>query len=194
MKSIGRVVLAALVIGACASGPGDSGNRATALHGIVFDGGGAALPGVAVRVDPATGRNEPSLVYSDVRGRFVVAEVAHGRVTIVAEKAGYEAVRTEAVFLDATQIVYLRMRSARELVAEAERLLAAGRPTTATERARRALDIDPEDPTVRYACAAVAVRAGVYDEARAMLAWFAQHDPPPAVAMLRDLIAREGSK
>lgn len=193
MKSIGRVILAALVLGACASGPGGAGGRATALHGIVFDGDGAALPGVAVRVDSAIA-DEPSLVYSDVRGRFVVAEVAHGRVVVAADKAGYEPVRTEASFLEATQIVYLRMRSARELVVDAERLLAAGRATTAIATSRRALEIDPEDPIVRYSCAALAARAGAYEEARTMLAWFARREPPTAVALLRNLVTQEEGK
>jgi len=196
MKSIGRATIAvlALALGACASGPRGVDGGASALHGIVFDGEGAALAGVVVRIHAADASGDPTSVTSDVRGRFVAPAVTHGRLVITAEKEGYEPARAEAAFLDATQIVYLRLRSTHELVAEAQRLLAADRPETALATARRAVEIDPDDPTVRYGCAALAARAGAYEEARAWLAWFPEHEPPKAVVLLRDRIAREEQK
>lgn len=191
MRSIGRVVIAMLALGACASGPGGLGSRGSPLHGIVYDGGGSALPGVAVRIETPDTNGDASAVSSDIRGRFVVPHVAHGRVVIIAEKAGYESARTEAVLLDATQIVYLQLRSASDVAAQAQRLLTAGRPETAVATAMRALETDPENSTVRYTCAAIATRAGAYDEARTMLAWFPRTEPPRAVAMLRELIDGE---
>ncbi|MFW5741710.1 MAG: carboxypeptidase-like regulatory domain-containing protein [Spirochaetota bacterium] len=193
MKSTGRAMIAvlALALGACASGP-DGG--VSALHGIVFDGEGAALAGVVVRVHAAEASGDRAFVTSDVRGRFVAPAVKHGRVVITAEKEGYEPARTEAAFLDATQIVYLRLRSTHELVAEAERLLAADRPATALATARRTLEMEPNDPVVRYGCAALAARAGAYEEARAWLAWFPEDEPPKAVVLLRDRITREAHK
>ena len=191
MRLIGSVLIAALALGACASSPGAAGGRASTLHGIVFDGAGAALPGVEVGIDTPHAAGKPRLAYSDLRGRFVVPEVAHGALEISAQKPGYEPARTEAAFLDATGIVYLRLRSADELTVEADRLLAAGRPTEAMAAARRALDIAPQNPVVRYACAAIAARTGAYDDAREILAWFVASDPPVAVRLLRDLIRKE---
>ena len=191
MRSIGRVVIAMLALGACASGPGGVGSPGSPLHGIVYDGGGSALAGVAVRIETPDTNDDAAAVSSDIRGRFVVPHVAHGRVVITAEKAGYESAQTEAVLHDATQIVYLRLRSAADIAAEAHRLLTAGRPETAVATAMRALETDPENGTVRYTCAAIATRAGAYDEARTMLAWFPRTEPPRAVAMLRELIDRE---
>lgn len=191
MKWIGSVVVAALFVGACASGPG-SVDGASSLHGIVFDGAGAALAGVEVEVTDVTG--ETSRVSSDVRGRFVVPRITAGRIAIAAGKPGYEPARVEESFLDATQIVYLRLRSARELIGEAESLLETDRPAAALAAARHALEIGPDDPVVRYAFAAIAASSGEYAEARAALAWFPDDEPRRAVARLRDLIAKEESR
>ncbi|MFW6293612.1 MAG: carboxypeptidase-like regulatory domain-containing protein [Spirochaetota bacterium] len=191
MKWIGRAVVAMLALGACASGPGFVDSRGSPLHWIVYDGSGSALPGAAVRIETLDTNDDASAISSDVRGRFVVPHVAHGRVAITAEKAGYESARTEALLLDATQIVYLRLRSAADVAAEAQRLFTAGRPETAVATAMRALEIDPQNSTVRYTCAAIAAQAGAYEEARTMLAWFPRTEPPRAVALLREYIDRE---
>lgn len=152
-----------LVTGGCAGLADSRGFTAAPLHGIVFDGSGAPLGWAEIRVDGA------QMVQSDIDGRFIVPGVRRGRVRITAAKEGHERVTREAEFVSRTQVLYVRLHSVGDLVRAAADALSGERVSAAVAYANRALAVDGESASARYAAACAHLRSGAPEETLRLL-------------------------
>ena len=137
------------------------------------------------------GANDDAPVHSDVQGRFTLSRLMPGVHRITAVKPGYEPLAAEILIADRTDVVYLRLWSAHDLAKEAQRALDRGSAGEAADLVDRAIQIDPESPVLRYLSAIAAASAGRRAEAMAILEWFPEREPPPAVLLLRDRLTTE---
>jgi hypothetical protein len=183
---LGNVLLVAMALAlcSCATGRGLHHFGRATLHGIIYDARGFPLDRVRVSVDsPSAGIRAP--VCSDVNGRFAVPSVSRGSLTVRTQKDGYEPLSTTVEFLERTRVLYLRMRSGRDVAQEAQRLLDRGRPDAAVEPAERAHEIAPDSAVIRYIAAVTHLRAGSPDRALELLRWFGEDGSLRAVSLLR---------
>ena len=104
--------------------PASAQTTSATLQGIVRDGSGAVLPGVAVTV-----RNEETgftrSATSDGRGAYYVPFVPPGRYEIVAELSGFQTDRRANVHFDVGQPLTIDLTLAVAGVAEAVTVTAA---------------------------------------------------------------------
>ncbi|MFW6247854.1 MAG: carboxypeptidase-like regulatory domain-containing protein [bacterium] len=176
------VMLAVLAVASCASAPTASDFDRATLHGVVY--GSDGLPVEWVEVSASDGPP----VCSDIGGRFALPNVRQGPIVVRARRQGYEPAEVHAVFADRTQVLYLRLRSARDVMTEAQELLDAGLVAAACDAADRAVRLDPSLEPARYLAAIAHLRNG--DAATA----FDRLEPlanraSPAVTLLDERIA-----
>ena len=113
------VLVVALLGVSCASQQAGDGLAfdAAPLFGMVYDEENQPCAGVRLAVD---GREGP---LSDVRGRFVVPDLARGEHQLVARKDGYEDLAVSIAFLERTDVLHLSMTSFDQLLGMAQEAL-----------------------------------------------------------------------
>jgi tetratricopeptide (TPR) repeat protein len=161
IHGVAIVLLAALLTVSCASEKARDGLAfdAAPLFGMVYDGENQPCAGVRLSIDGSEGP------LSDLRGRFVVPDLARGEHRLVARKDGYEELSVEFAFLDRTDILHVSMTSFDQLLGMAQDALGANRLEEAGAALERAERLDPEDAVLRYLFALHAWKAGRYDDA-----------------------------
>lgn len=175
-------IIAVCVLAGCASPPA-SWNRATLL-GIVSATDGTPIVGALITVNGG-----PS-ARSDIHGRVAVANVSRGEIALSAARRGYEPLEARLTFTDRTQVLHLVLRSATDMLTEAERQLVSGDHAGVRRLATRAAAVAPDDPVVRFHASVLLVRAGDPDTATGLLEGFAPGDEAPEpVRALRDIAA-----
>ena len=174
--------LAAALVTGCATAAAGPFARGP-LHGIVYDGRNQPVALASVRVDGGRA------VTSDVNGRFTVPDVRHGQRSVHAEKPGYRAVTESVEFVQRTQVLYLRVASANDLVDAAIAALGEGRYTDAGSYAAEAIAVAPEHRLGRFVAALAAIGAGDPRVATELLGWFGE-PAPDAVVQARVIAAR----
>jgi hypothetical protein len=188
MRFFGSLCVCALALAGCASPPGAS--QAPPLQGIVYGSEGTALGSVEISASVADGDQSPTVnVRSGIDGRFSLPGSHRGALTITASRPGYESSASTVMVTDAAEILYLRLRSATDIVDEAGRALASGRVGTARQTALKAVDVAPDDPAVRFEAAAILLRSGDPPAARQALDRFPANAVSDAMTLLRDRIA-----
>jgi len=188
VRLFASALLAALLGFSCASAKGSDGTAfdTAALFGMVYDGENQPCAGVRLTVD---GREGP---VSDLRGRFVVPDLARGEHRLVARKDGYEDLAVEFPFLDRTDVLHLSITSFDQLLGMAQDALRDGRLGEAEAALARAERLDPADPVLRYLFALHAWKAGRYAEAVSHLDRIAGDGgrQPAVLLLLADLYER----
>jgi hypothetical protein len=129
---------------------------AAPLFGMVYDEENQPCAGVRLSVD---GREGPM---SDVRGRFVVPDLARGEHGLVARKDGYEDLTVSIAFLERTDVLHLRMISFDQLLGMAQEALQDARFGAAEAYLVRAERLDPVDAVLRYLFALHAWKTGQF--------------------------------
>jgi hypothetical protein len=164
-----------LITGGCASqSTGDDLSFEHApLFGMIYDQDNQPCPGVRLTVDGVAGP------LSDIRGRFILPALTRGEHTVSAMKTGSEPLFQKVLFLDKTDVLYLRMTSFAQLLSMAEGALRDLRWGDAQRLLDRAIKLEPEDPMLRYMLAVYAFRTG---------------DTEKAVAELESLVSRGNAK
>ncbi len=155
----------------------------SSMHGMVYDGRNQPVALVTVQVDG--GRP----VASDVNGRFTVPGVRHGRRSIHARKPGYRPVNETVEFVQRTQVLYVRILAADDLIDAAISSLRAGRYTTAAELAIEATGIAPDHQLGWFVAALASIGAGDPRTAIELLEWF-REPAADAVEQARLIAAR----
>lgn len=151
-------ILTAVLLASCAT----AGKRddpaafdAAPLLGMVYDAEGSPVQGVRITLD---GKDAAE---SDLSGRFIVSGVTRGAHRFGARCEGYETVESEFRFLNRSQVLYLRLHSADQLLSAAERALEAGNIPEAEDALARAGKIDgASKPVLLYLEAIAAWKAG----------------------------------
>ncbi len=124
------------------------------LFGMVYDEDNQPCAGVQLSLDGIEG---PA---TDIRGRFVFADLARGDHALICRKQGYEEFRVTISFLNRTDVLHLRMMSFNQLLARAERALGELKWREAEEYLHRAESLDAEDDILGYLFAIHALKTG----------------------------------
>lgn len=129
------------------------------LFGMIYDTDNQPCAGVALEVD---GKAASS---TDIRGRFVLPDLAMGEHRLDARKEGYEGLSVAFHFLNRTDVLYLRMFSLAGLLQMAEDELDQRRWSDAAALLGRARDLDDADPVLGYLLALLAYRTDRFQDA-----------------------------
>jgi hypothetical protein len=108
------LALAALMLGSCASTHEFDGSM---MLGMVYNMD--RLPVADVSVSVLNGGQVVGKTLTDIHGRFNIAGVPHGPVTVQFSKDSYEPVSWTLRFQGPSQVVYMRLENTDELLAEA---------------------------------------------------------------------------
>ncbi len=147
------------------------------LFGMVYDEDNQPCSGVELTVD-----NQPGPV-TDIRGRFVVPDLARGSHAIVASKKAYESLSTSVMFLNRADVLHLTIVSFPQLLDRARQSLSALKWEEARTFLERAQSLDPEDAVLRYLYAIVSFRTGDYPGAVVFLKAILDGPTPPSPAV-----------
>jgi tetratricopeptide (TPR) repeat protein len=115
-----------------------------ALFGMVYDYDQKPCAGAQIIVD---GRQGPR---TDINGRFIIDALKKGTHQIRVLKTGYEPLEASVEFLNADQVLYLRIIGHDHLLRSAEQALQKKRLGETEELLERAAVIAPEDPVGLY--------------------------------------------
>ncbi len=133
------------------------------LHGMVYDEENRPVADAEIFVDGKIRAR------SDVSGRFVLADLVPGSYEVMLRKELHEEIRVPLEYSSPTQVIYAKMISADQLLAEAERELER-RNWTGTSRALdRSLALRPDFPPALYLKASLLSRRGDAEGARDIL-------------------------
>ncbi len=147
----------------CATDPKRaSGKKDAIMFGMLYDYENNPVKGVAVSID-GTRFGE-----TDVMGRFTIVGVQPGGHRLLLEKEGYEKIEDSFVF-DPLSMLYYRMITASQLIAEAERALAGFDYNVAQETLDRALKLEPFRYDALYLQAVAYFHAKEYENAKKKL-------------------------
>ncbi len=123
------------------------------LNGMIYDFEGLPVQGATIEVDGKT-------TASDVNGRFALAGLPMGQHRLVSKRDGYETIETEIDYSDVTQVVYIKMISADQLLARAEKALDRKDWRDAEEMLRRNEAVRGANPAAGYLRAVFDFRRG----------------------------------
>jgi hypothetical protein len=153
---------------ACASlKPNDQG---PSFYGMVYDRDNQPVQNALVLVDGK------GIAGTDVNGRFALAGLPFGPHRLEFRKEGYESLAASADYFSQAQVLYVKMVSAEQLLAQTETAMAARRWAEAEDLVNRAERARPEAPATLYLKAVIRFRRG---------------DAQGAQVLLEGLLARE---
>lgn len=177
--------LAAVMLFSCVSAKAKNPRAfmSAPLYGMIYDLGNQPVGNVLLSVD---GKKGPR---SDVTGRFVIPDLERGDHTITAAKDGYEDLAIRLSFLDDTQILYMQMRSAQQLVSLAEKMIEEKEWARARSCLDRAAKVNSKDPVYRYVSAILDYYQGKSESAEKILRSLldAGYSQPAVYLFLADL-------
>jgi hypothetical protein len=124
------------------------------LFGMVYDYDQKPCPAASVQVDGE------ERAQTDINGRFVIDELSRGEHRIEVRKKGYEELGVAVQFLNRDQILYMRMISLGQLLAQAEEALERRRLEETASLLSRAQKIDAGDPLGQYITALYLLEKG----------------------------------
>ena len=155
-RSAAFLLCSALFLAGCASQkkPDVLTFDSAPLFGMIYDLDNQPCSGVTLRVDDLEGP------LSDIRGRFVLPDLARGEHALSARKQGYEPLRITISFLNRTDVLHLQMISFNQLLARAEVALAQLRWSDARAYLERAQGLDTDNPVLSYMFAILDFRTG----------------------------------
>lgn len=164
-KRAPALLLAFLLLVSCASEKNQVGSYEKApLFGMIYDEDNQPCPGVRLALDGAVVTGDQGPV-TDIRGRFVLPELARGSHQLVARKDGYEELSVKITFLNRTDVLFLRMISFGQLLTNAEKSLEERKWEEAQAFLLRAGKLDSGNSLLLFLRAVNAYRTAEYGEA-----------------------------
>jgi len=133
------------------------------VHGMVYDFDNRPVAGYAVTLG---GRYT---AVTDAMGRYVFLSVPEGTYALIGSRAGYERYETETAINSRTDIQYLRVASAEELIELADDRLARGDLEAASLYVSRAERTLSRSSVIPYYAAVISFRAGKTEDALRIL-------------------------
>lgn len=179
-----------LAMSSCASS-GPAGGKAgwigagpASLNGMIYDYESRPVPDAEIRVDGMTATR------SDINGRFALGPLGFGSHELAVTKPGFERTILELRYSEATQIVYVKIRSAKQLLDAAEKEAGKREWAKSIEYLDRIDAMGERDPLARYLRAIVRARQGEAREAKAILESLLAdgYDEPYVHLFLADLL------
>lgn len=159
------------------------------LFGMVYDGDGAALGAVSVSIDGK------KVAESDSNGRFACKSVKRGKHEIAFSLEGYESSSQQMDFLSRTDVFYVKMYSASQLVGLSLDAYRQGNETKAREYAVKASTIDGGNAQLLFLQATFAYKDGEYQKSLEILDLLeSQGTRSPLIDLLRADIYQYGMK
>ncbi len=143
--------------------PGSAADYPLPLNGMIYDTDNRPVADMQISLDTVNSAK------SDINGRFILADVKRGTHSLRAHKEGYEDIELSFNYDNPDQIVYLKARSASELVDEAEKEALGGNWNAARLLLDRRDRIAAPDPASSYLRAVIYYRQGMPAEAAALL-------------------------
>ncbi|MDR1910118.1 MAG: carboxypeptidase regulatory-like domain-containing protein [Spirochaetaceae bacterium] len=174
---------AALSAGSCASGPA-AGARTQSLYGMIYDGENRPVNNAALYVDGAYRSS------SDINGHFIITGLKPKTIFRVnVQKQGFEPIDIDAAYTDPSHVLYIRILSGDQLLAEAEEAVRDKRWGEAEALLDRALDAGAEAAPVHYVRAILACAREEYAEALLILGSIAENlrDAPYLYLLMADI-------
>jgi tetratricopeptide (TPR) repeat protein len=145
---------------------------------MIYDADNQPCPGVQMEID---GRDGP---LTDIRGRFVIPDLARGDHRIVARKAGFEELVAGISFVSKADVLHLQMTSFSQLLGMAHAALSEMLWAEAESFLQRAEKLDPADAVLRYLLAVHAYKTGNYASAVTYLKAINEAGQPEAAVHL----------
>ncbi|MBN2510576.1 MAG: carboxypeptidase regulatory-like domain-containing protein [Spirochaetales bacterium] len=133
------------------------------LLGMIYDADGAPVHNAGISVNG--GEN----LISDINGRFIFNELARGDHRISAVKDGYEPAETVFSFLNKSQILYLCLYNAPQLLKKAKEYTELKNYQKADEFLDRTLLLDDEYAPALYLKAVISAKTEDYGQCAALL-------------------------
>jgi hypothetical protein len=133
------------------------------IYGMVYDLDNKQVQGVEVYVDKVL------TAVSNINGRFSIPKRAFGKYDFVFKKEGYEVLTITLEYTDPTQIIYVKLSSADQLLVKAELAVETRRWDEAEQLIDRVLAVNPKTAPASYLKAVVKYRTGNNEAARGIL-------------------------
>ena len=163
-KAFGALLVSVLIVSCASQDAGDPRQFEKApLFGMMYDEDNQPCSGVNLLLDGATSAGNG--IVTDVRGRFVLPGLSRGEHAVVARKDGYEELSVKIQFLNRTDVLFLRMVSFGQLLADAEKALEDRRWDQAEGFLARAEKLDARDAALLYLRAVRSYKAGSHADA-----------------------------
>ncbi len=158
--------LCLLTLGACATAKGPKETPVPPLpplNGMIYDQDNLPVSNAIVEID-----GERKSI-SDVNGRFALFDLIPGKYLLSVRGEDYESASVHIEYSDPTQIVYVKLFSADQLLSVAEKAIETRDWQSAEEYLNRATAIRPNDTSALYLHAVLDFRQGKAKEALATL-------------------------
>lgn len=126
------------------------------LYGIIYDYENRPVKGVVITEDGNI------IGESDINGRFYLADMEKGDHTLIFEKEGYQTLKVPVRFLNRTEAMYLKIRSAFNCLSEANRLLSQESYYEASQMIELGLSIDNKNSGLYYLDALLNYKTGKF--------------------------------
>ena len=133
------------------------------INGMVYDFDNRPCPNVTVRL------NDKFVIRTDINGRFTFLGMPPGLYNLQLDKQGYESLKLDFDFHSRSQVLYAKMISLQSLIRTVEQATAEKKWGEAESLLTRAVAIDPDDPTVLYLKATLALYRGKVEDAAEIL-------------------------
>jgi tetratricopeptide (TPR) repeat protein len=162
--------LLAAFLFSCASGP-ERREDPQNLYGMIYDRDNRPVQNVSVRV------NGSLRAFSDIHGHFSIPGLKpEGRYTIAAEKPQYEKQELEIIYSGSAPVLYIRLFSGDQLLAEAEGAIREKDWNRAETCLLRAEAAGAEESSRRYLEGILAFHREQYPEALEILSALAERE------------------
>lgn len=171
----------ALAVSCASVKPNDAGPP---LYGMVYDMDNLPVQNALVSID---GRDAAS---TDVNGRFALSGLPFGTYEVSLRKEGYELLTTRVEYFSWTQVLYVKMISADQLLAKAESAISERRWGEAQDFVDRAERVGPDAPAALYLKAVVSFRRGDAENAKNILEGLLskEYKEPAVYLLLADIL------
>jgi hypothetical protein len=174
MRKHGFISIAILILASCASNPGYKGPET--LYGMIYDNANRPVNNVHIY------DNGTYAATSDINGHFVIPQIRLRREhTISARKENYETLEMDVLDADPTNVLYMRMFSGDQLLAEAEKSLGEKDWSRAESFLARSERAGGNRASIRYLQGALAFCKGEYREALSILGALGEQEKNPYV-------------
>lgn len=133
------------------------------VHGMVYDFENRPVAGYSVELD----RTHSAV--TDAMGRYAFQSVPSGEYTLIGQRQGYERYETMVSVNSRTEIQYLRVASAEQLLSLADEKLSNGDLPAAADYVTRAENTESRSILIPFYAAVISFRNGKPNEALSIL-------------------------
>ncbi len=128
------------------------------LFGMIYDADGVPVHNASVLINGETGP------LTDINGRFVIPNLPRGNHILVIHKEGYSSTTTSFDFMNKSQVLYLKMNSARQHYSKAVNHFECGLFRESLIEVQSTLDLDKDFYSATYLQVLILIKLKQFDE------------------------------